>query len=604
MSCECCNELKAELQRIRQETAGLRQRVERNTSLIEQVADVANRALVQSSVALTQATAAGVAAGAAAGVAANALAQAGSALSRLAALATVVTGILAALESFVTRTRLQALENRVAVLERFQDVLMRLIQGLAARINRNSDKIGIIESGLAAVRRLADRALSKANQAFDIATGAREKANRAFDIATDARAKANRAFDIATDARAKANRAFDIATDARAKANQAQLTADNALARADSARQMASSALSEAITAARAANAAYQRASEAIRRADNAQATANNALARADSARQMASNALSEAITAARVANAALLRAGEAIDRSVENRGLIDLIEAVLEELKEQSAKILLRVGGDEDFPLSLPSSLTDEGNSQRQIESLPQLGVYLLEQIDAVTGQYPISIEIEDTDPVSSGNQSQTIELSNQSEAVAELFGLAYEANTNSELAINILFRLIPEIVAAKNSSLTSQDYVKAVVNWLGFRTKNVGRKVDSNFSPLKADSLPNFLKESQYEIEGVEDDDPHTLVEWVQQLKYAAALMKASVFRGSNITDAFSKEVESAAGSDLSEEASEDWETFIDALNSRQSNLTDINLHPRPRATSVEDVLNPETILPTRSE
>ena len=590
MSCECCNELKAELQRIRQETAGLRQRVERNTSLIEQVADVANRALVQSSVALTQATAAGVAAGAAAGVAANALAQAGSALSRLAALATVVTGILAALESFVTRTRLQALENRVAVLERFQDVLMRLIQGLAARINRNSDKIGIIESGLAAVRRLADRALSKANQAFDIATGAREKANRAFDIATDARAKANRAF--------------DIATDARAKANQAQLTADNALARADSARQMASSALSEAITAARAANAAYQRASEAIRRADNAQATANNALARADSARQMASNALSEAITAARVANAALLRAGEAIDRSVENRGLIDLIEAVLEELKEQSAKILLRVGGDEDFPLSLPSSLTDEGNSQRQIESLPQLGVYLLEQIDAVTGQYPISIEIEDTDPVSSGNQSQTIELSNQSEAVAELFGLAYEANTNSELAINILFRLIPEIVAAKNSSLTSQDYVKAVVNWLGFRTKNVGRKVDSNFSPLKADSLPNFLKESQYEIEGVEDDDPHTLVEWVQQLKYAAALMKASVFRGSNITDAFSKEVESAAGSDLSEEASEDWETFIDALNSRQSNLTDINLHPRPRATSVEDVLNPETILPTRSE
>ncbi|MEO0884659.1 MAG: hypothetical protein AAFY54_01840 [Cyanobacteria bacterium J06648_10] len=253
-------------------------------------------------------------------------------------------------------------------------------------------------------------------------------------------------------------------------------------------------------------------------------------------------------------------------------------------------------------WPIVLPELLTQENETTTTINSIPQSIAWLARNLDAITGQYPIKIELKDTDPLAPGDQAQIISLPNQSEAMAELFGLAYEANTNSELAINILFRLVPEIIAAKNSSLTAQDYTQAITNWLGFRTKNKERKVDSNFNPLRAESLPEFLQNSQYEIQGVEDIDPHTLVEWIQQIKYATAILKASVFRGAGQEENLVEELTAVAEGQPPEESGELWEKFIDALNRQNSNLTDQTLYPRPRATSVEDVLSPGTVLPDR--
>lgn len=252
-------------------------------------------------------------------------------------------------------------------------------------------------------------------------------------------------------------------------------------------------------------------------------------------------------------------------------------------------------------WPITVPDLFTQTDDATYDIESLPQAIAWLARNIDAISGQYPITLEIEDTDPITRGNQSQTINLPNQAEAMAELFGLAYEANTNSELAVNMLFRLIPEVIAAKNSSLTSQDYTQAMTNWLGFRTKNVQREIDSNFNPLSPDSLVDFLSASKYKVQGVEDDDPHTLVEWVQQFKYAAGLVKASLFRGADLESELTSEMQSVVDNQP-KDSSEAWEKFIDALNRSESNLTDRTVSPRPRATSVDDVLDIGTVLPDR--
>ncbi|MBE9061855.1 hypothetical protein [cf. Phormidesmis sp. LEGE 11477] len=252
-------------------------------------------------------------------------------------------------------------------------------------------------------------------------------------------------------------------------------------------------------------------------------------------------------------------------------------------------------------WPITVPDLLTVDDSATYDIESLPQAIAWLARNIDAISGQYPITLEIEDTDPITRGNQSETIKLPNQAEAMAELFGLAYEANTNSELAVNMIFRLIPEVIAAKNSSLTAQDYIQAVTNWLGFRTKNVQREVDSNFNPLTPESLVDFLNPSKYKVQGVEDDDPHTLVEWVQQFKYAAGLVKASLFRGADLEGNLTDEVQSVVDNQP-EDSSESWEKFIDALNRAESNLTDRSVSPRPRATSVDNALDIGTVLPDR--
>jgi len=265
---------------------------------------------------------------------------------------------------------------------------------------------------------------------------------------------------------------------------------------------------------------------------------------------------------------------------------------------------VKLRICGETDsdsnsWPITVPDLLTQSDDATYDITSLPQAIAWFARNVDAISGQYPITLEIEDTDPITRGNQSQTINLPNQAEAMAELFGMAYEANTNSELMVNMLFRLIPEVIAAKNSSLTSQDYTQAITNWLGFRTKNVQREIDSNFNPLSPESLVDFLGASKYKIQGVEDDDPHTLVEWVQQFKYAAGLVKASLFRGPDLEGQLSAEMEEVINNQPKDSA-EAWEKFIDALNRQESNLTDRTVAPRPRATSVDDVLDIGTVLP----
>ena len=258
---------------------------------------------------------------------------------------------------------------------------------------------------------------------------------------------------------------------------------------------------------------------------------------------------------------------------------------------------------GTDEWPVTVPSLLTNSESDDLEIATLPQAIAWFVKNIDAITGQYPIKIEIADADPLTDGAQPQLISLPNQSEALAEMFGLAYESNLNSELAVNMLFRMIPELIATKNSSLTTQDYTQAITNYLGFRTKNVSRKVNSNFNPLRADTLGEFLKESTYRLPGVEDDDPHTLVEWLTQIKYGVAIGKASVFRSpdqaENLVEEMKSVIESKPG-----DSGEEWERFIDALNRSASNLTDRDYHPRPRATSVEDILNPLTQLPERGE
>lgn len=267
---------------------------------------------------------------------------------------------------------------------------------------------------------------------------------------------------------------------------------------------------------------------------------------------------------------------------------------------KEDCVKEIICAG--ESWPITVPKLLSADNTEEEDLENLPQTIVWFAKQFDAVSGQYPIKIQIEDTDPITNGDQSQTISLPNQAEAIAEMFGLAYESNMNCELAVNMLFRLIPEVVAAKNSSMITQDYAQALTNWMGFRTKSIARKIDSNFNPLRADSMADFLKPSKYEVQGIEDDDPHTLVEWIQQIKYAVALMKASVFRSPEEAENLLGEMKTVIDNGQPEDSGESWEQFIDALNRANSNLTDRNFHPRPKAINVDDVLNPGTVLPDR--
>lgn len=710
-----CDELRQEIERLRQAINGLqgrymlateRQPIKEAIAEAQSTADNAKVLAVSASAAAAAAAATAVTAKS---DAAGAVGEAASALSIAKAVEAGLTFVLNQMRAYVTRERFSALENRLNLIERGLDILTRLAGTLNNRISANRGRIDALEASVRSLlsqislifgqiaglrQQLASLAVDVRQNALDI-TGLKNRlafleqkveANRQsiLDALALAREALNKAIEngrqilllqaavaalTATVAALGATVAGLVATVAALAKAVGVLTAGLARLAALVARLLAQVAKNTAAIARNSALILRLRAqlTRLSSRLFQLESLARSALQRANLAVELALLALRRVrsglslrpninITGgSNVADSAALQQLLALAREARSvnyktlsvslgnsqklagagGGTIDLSPCIPIETEESDgvAELSADYGGsgligiysaisalaraietihsntkcsdaassDSDWPVTLPQLLTQETGETTEITGLPQAIAWFAQNLDALSGQYPIILEIEDTDPITRGNQSETIDLPNQAEAMAELFGLAYEANTNSELAVNMLFRLIPEVIAAKNSSLTAQDYSQAISNWLGFRVKNVEREVDSNFNPLSPNSLTDFLSASKYKIQGVEDDDPHTLVEWIQQIKYATAIVKASVFRGAGEEDNLTQEIQSVMNNQ-SADSGEAWEKFIDALNRVESNLTDRSVAPRPRATSVDDVLNPGTILPDR--
>lgn len=240
-------------------------------------------------------------------------------------------------------------------------------------------------------------------------------------------------------------------------------------------------------------------------------------------------------------------------------------------------------------FPATVPQSLLTYSDGQTtSINNVTDLLGWLVKQLDALMGQFPIEIEIEDADPLQEGNQTKKIELPNLSEAIAELYGLAITSSTNSDVAINMLMRLVAEVIGTKNATLITQDYAKANASYLGYKGNPKRREVDYSFDPTKLDTLDQLLKESKGYIQGWEEDDKNSVAEYLQKLMFASGVIKAAFFRDSKLIDNLKKEVEDlATGSKDADDGA--WERFKQDLNDPLSpyNVGTDNPQPRIRET-----------------
>jgi hypothetical protein len=134
---------------------------------------------------------------------------------------------------------------------------------------------------------------------------------------------------------------------------------------------------------------------------------------------------------------------------------------ACCDETLELLEAIYTRLGVDE-FPVKAPALLVQENDAESTLENHAQLWEWQARNLDALMGQFPIKIKVKDSDPTTEGNQEVEIKLPNVAETLAELFGLVYQAETNGDLLVEMLLRLIPEVLATKNASLIGQSYSK----------------------------------------------------------------------------------------------------------------------------------------------
>ena len=250
-------------------------------------------------------------------------------------------------------------------------------------------------------------------------------------------------------------------------------------------------------------------------------------------------------------------------------------------------------------WPLVVPRILTQDSSEVESLAGIPQAIAWLVRNIDATTGSYPIKINIEDTDPTTPALESSEIEFPNPAEFNAELFGLAYETNQNLQIAVTAIMQLIPEVIATKNAAIINQDFITTIAEYMGMRTEDKEINVTSNFNPERPDNLQEFFSQSNMVLKGVKDADPHTMVQWLQKIHYWAQLAAIPSFRSESEIENLEQEIDSL-GTEPIQEADEAWDQFREYVNNQVSTLNRDDANPRPKIIPLIDPTEPGATIP----
>lgn len=164
--------------------------------------------------------------------------------------------------------------------------------------------------------------------------------------------------------------------------------------------------------------------------------------------------------------------------------------------------------GGLHRLPAKVPRSLTGDRsrNDQTKIEDMLSWQEWEIKQLDALTGQFSVKIEVTDD-----ADQTATVEFKNLAEGLAEIAGLLLGTAADADLAANLALRATLEASKAGNAAIIGQDYIKAIAQYLGFKGNEVERKVKSTITPGKT-KKDEILKESEQKIPGYQWDGTDT--------------------------------------------------------------------------------------------
>lgn len=224
-------------------------------------------------------------------------------------------------------------------------------------------------------------------------------------------------------------------------------------------------------------------------------------------------------------------------------------------------------------LPVQMPSTLLSYGDgTTTKFHDMASWFNWFIQQVDGLIGQFPIKLDIQDTDPTTPGNQSVHIELPNISETLAEMYGLLQSTASSGDISINFLMRLAAEVISTKNSSLITQDHVKCMTAFLGYKGGPASREVTYAFNPKGLDSLETILKRQQGYVIGWRNNDNETLTHYIQKLLFSAGIIKAAFFANKDELGRVIDEVEGMGDSD-DPTANAKWADFLKLINDAES-------------------------------
>ncbi|QKQ76454.1 hypothetical protein [Nostoc sp. TCL240-02] len=190
---------------------------------------------------------------------------------------------------------------------------------------------------------------------------------------------------------------------------------------------------------------------------------------------------------------------------------------------------LIKRVGS---LPASVPDNFAKQNPSYINIESLAELMLWQMQQLDALLGAFPIEIKVEDTDLTKDGDQTETISLPNVAEGLAELLGLLITTKRDTQATLITAIKAMAEAGMAKQLGVKTLDVTLANAEFLGYKLEQKEKEIPSLFTP-NGQNITETLKEKNIKIVTYENTDKNDLQDDLKILKTMAARWNAQNWR-----------------------------------------------------------------------
>ncbi|MGL4333790.1 MAG: hypothetical protein ACRCSC_01865, partial [Lactococcus garvieae] len=219
---------------------------------------------------------------------------------------------------------------------------------------------------------------------------------------------------------------------------------------------------------------------------------------------------------------------------------------------------------------IELPAALAQKGaKGSVTIKSVAEAFYFLFGMLDLAVGEFPVSIEIEDTALGLNGNQSAKISIPNIAEGIAELFGLVF--NNNQHAQLNTIINTKGLVVATQNliSSNVTQDVALATADYMGFKNAEIKRKIKLPIDPTK-EEIADLLKDSEQEYKTYDFQDEKNLQHDLVRFNDVAGIIKASLYKRfdpNNLEEEVKNYLNTLKGENLGGK-DDKWREFLNAV------------------------------------
>jgi hypothetical protein len=251
------------------------------------------------------------------------------------------------------------------------------------------------------------------------------------------------------------------------------------------------------------------------------------------------------------------------------------------------------------NLPATVPSNIAKKEPQMETIESLAELHLWQVRQLDATIGHYPIKIKIKDTDSTKEGDQGAEIIVPNLSEGIAELLGLAISTKRDTHAGLIVGIKSMTQAGMATKLAQMGLDVGLACAEFLGFELKQSVKKIPMLFTPNGKD-LSDTLKEKEIEYLHYSNVDKQDLMDHLRKILEMVARWTAQNWRkvsqdnpgGSMLANLYN----GIGGLDVKRKADEkekklDFDSFTERAENGFTNVTGITDTDHPWGNDYEN-------------